>query len=153
MYHSRFFVARGSHNSIHVAVGYPMTSVKWAAFHPIFFLHHCNVDRLYEAYLTCGRCPCPCAVCPCARGPAPAPAPCVSVPVRLCLCRCTCALVPVPLCLCRCACAAVPVPSCQCRRANAVVPAPCLRAPCAPASMRLRASSLSSTQTARSCSP
>ncbi len=41
-----------SHNDIHVACGYPMTSVNYAAFHPIFFLHHCNVDRIYERYLT-----------------------------------------------------------------------------------------------------
>ncbi|KXZ51823.1 hypothetical protein GPECTOR_11g263 [Gonium pectorale] len=39
------------HNSLHVLCGWPMTSVSFAAFHPIFFLHHCNVDRLYEAYL------------------------------------------------------------------------------------------------------
>ena len=31
--------------------GYPMTTTSYAAFYPAFFLHHCNVDRLYEAYL------------------------------------------------------------------------------------------------------
>ena len=28
-----------------------MTTTSFAAFYPAFFLHHCNVDRLYEAYL------------------------------------------------------------------------------------------------------
>ena len=27
--------------------GYPMTTTSYAAFYPAFFLHHCNVDRLY----------------------------------------------------------------------------------------------------------
>jgi len=40
------------HNSVHVAVGWPMTSVAYAAFDPIFWLHHCNVDRLYSKYLS-----------------------------------------------------------------------------------------------------
>jgi len=39
------------HNDIHAVLGFPMTSVAYAAFHPIFFLHHCNVDRIYEAYI------------------------------------------------------------------------------------------------------
>ena len=39
------------HNSLHVIMGWPMASVEFAAFHPIFFLHHCNVDRIYEGYL------------------------------------------------------------------------------------------------------
>jgi peptidoglycan hydrolase-like protein with peptidoglycan-binding domain len=39
------------HNSVHVAVGFPMTSTRFASFHPIFHLHHCNVDRLHESYL------------------------------------------------------------------------------------------------------
>ena len=26
-------------------------SVPTAAFHPIFWLHHCNVDRVYESFL------------------------------------------------------------------------------------------------------
>ena len=37
------------HNYVHVAVGYPMTTVSFAAFYPAFFMHHGNVDRLYEA--------------------------------------------------------------------------------------------------------
>eukprot|EP00457_Paulinella_chromatophora_P001876 gb/GEZN01001878.1/.p1 GENE.gb/GEZN01001878.1/~~gb/GEZN01001878.1/.p1 ORF type:complete len:764 (+),score=110.72 gb/GEZN01001878.1/:23-2314(+) len=39
------------HNMIHVTVGAPMNSVPFAAFDPIFWLHHCNVDRIYEKYL------------------------------------------------------------------------------------------------------
>ncbi|GAX77217.1 hypothetical protein CEUSTIGMA_g4663.t1 [Chlamydomonas eustigma] len=39
------------HDSIHVYCGYPMSVVQFAAFHPIFFLHHCNLDRLYETHL------------------------------------------------------------------------------------------------------
>ena len=39
------------HNDVHVACGYPMTSVQFAAFHPVFFLHHCNVDRVLSRYL------------------------------------------------------------------------------------------------------
>jgi len=39
------------HNSVHVNVGHPMNQVDTAAFDPTFWLHHCNVDRLYEAYI------------------------------------------------------------------------------------------------------
>merc|ERR1719210_200820 len=39
------------HNTIHVILGFPMTSVAFAAFHPSFLLHHCNVDRIYQKYL------------------------------------------------------------------------------------------------------
>ena len=39
------------HNLVHVAVGYPMTTVAHAAFDPVFWLHHANVDRIHEAYL------------------------------------------------------------------------------------------------------
>ena len=35
-----------SHNSVHVALGFPMSTVPYAAFHPIFFLHHANVTLL-----------------------------------------------------------------------------------------------------------
>eukprot|EP00038_Savillea_parva_P010861 m.193324 g.193324 ORF g.193324 m.193324 type:complete len:873 (-) comp18898_c0_seq1:157-2775(-) len=47
----RGFSVEDPHNDIHVALGYPMSSVQFAAFHPIFFLHHCQVDRIYEKYL------------------------------------------------------------------------------------------------------
>merc|ERR1719454_2436145 len=40
-----------SHNSIHMACGFPMTSIRYAAFTPLFFLHHCNVDRIYEKHV------------------------------------------------------------------------------------------------------
>eukprot|EP00486_Rosalina_sp_Unknown_P000183 CAMPEP_0201566396 /NCGR_PEP_ID=MMETSP0190_2-20130828/6141_1 /ASSEMBLY_ACC=CAM_ASM_000263 /TAXON_ID=37353 /ORGANISM="Rosalina sp." /LENGTH=758 /DNA_ID=CAMNT_0047985047 /DNA_START=92 /DNA_END=2368 /DNA_ORIENTATION=+ len=42
------------HNSIHVIVGGgggQMGGVAWAAFDIAFWLHHCNVDRIYESYL------------------------------------------------------------------------------------------------------
>jgi len=40
------------HDRIHVATGWPMTSVSLAAFNPLFYLHHCNVDRIFQKYLT-----------------------------------------------------------------------------------------------------
>jgi hypothetical protein len=40
------------HNSCHVGLGYPLTSVNFAAYHPGFFLLHANVDRIYSKYLT-----------------------------------------------------------------------------------------------------
>jgi len=40
------------HDGIHMATGWPMTTVPYASFQPLFFLHHCNVDRQYEKYLT-----------------------------------------------------------------------------------------------------
>ena len=43
------------HDMIHVLCGYPMRSLMHAAFHPAFWLHHCNIDRLYEAYLAHNR--------------------------------------------------------------------------------------------------
>ncbi|GLC38351.1 hypothetical protein PLESTB_001267400 [Pleodorina starrii] len=39
------------HNMLHNACDFPMSDVPFAAFHPIFWLHHSNVDRLYEAFL------------------------------------------------------------------------------------------------------
>ena len=38
------------HNIVHGVVGGIMASYQ-SSFHPVFWLHHCNVDRLYEAYL------------------------------------------------------------------------------------------------------
>ncbi|GGX52844.1 tyrosinase family protein [Saccharospirillum salsuginis] len=37
----------GPHGSVHVRTGGQMSSVSHAGFDPIFFLHHCNVDRLW----------------------------------------------------------------------------------------------------------
>lgn len=39
------------HNGVHNAAGPTMKSGKWAPFDPIFWLHHCNIDRMYELYL------------------------------------------------------------------------------------------------------
>lgn len=38
------------HNTIHGVLGGMMGSYQ-SAFHPVFWLHHCNVDRLYEGYV------------------------------------------------------------------------------------------------------
>lgn len=38
------------HNNIHVTVGGDMARVDYSAFDPIFWLHHCNVDRLTAMY-------------------------------------------------------------------------------------------------------
>jgi len=40
------------HDMVHVLCKYPLESLMHAAFHPAFFLHHCNIDRLYESYLS-----------------------------------------------------------------------------------------------------
>lgn len=37
----------GPHGSVHVLTGGNMSSVATAGFDPIFFLHHCNVDRIW----------------------------------------------------------------------------------------------------------
>ncbi|CAE7187067.1 unnamed protein product, partial [Symbiodinium sp. KB8] len=47
----RGFSVEDPHNSVHVACGFPMTTVPYAAFHPIFFLHHSNCDRIYEKHV------------------------------------------------------------------------------------------------------
>jgi Common central domain of tyrosinase/Polyphenol oxidase middle domain len=45
----------GPHGSVHGAVGGNMGSVNSAAKDPVFWLHHCNIDRLWEEWLRkCG---------------------------------------------------------------------------------------------------
>lgn len=44
----------GPHGSVHVTVGGNMVSVSSAAKDPLFWLHHCNVDRLWDQWL--GKC-------------------------------------------------------------------------------------------------
>jgi len=45
----------GPHGSIHVAIGGNMGAVNRAATDPVFWLHHSNIDRLWEAWLRkCG---------------------------------------------------------------------------------------------------
>jgi len=39
------------HNRVHIYIGGTMLDVPTASNDPIFFLHHCNVDRLYEKWL------------------------------------------------------------------------------------------------------
>lgn len=44
------------HGNVHVMVGNlrNMGNVPWAAFDPIFWLHHCNIDRLWESWNNAG---------------------------------------------------------------------------------------------------
>jgi hypothetical protein len=42
------------HNNVHVNIGGLMGSIQTAAEDPIFFLHHANVDRLWDLWLTKG---------------------------------------------------------------------------------------------------
>ena len=39
------------HNMVHVWVGGAMSSTRTASNDPLFFLHHCNVDRIFETWL------------------------------------------------------------------------------------------------------
>jgi tyrosinase len=41
---------QGLHNRVHVWVGGQMSSVYWSPNDPVFFLHHCNVDRLWAQW-------------------------------------------------------------------------------------------------------
>lgn len=43
------------HDVVHGAIGGLMNSVPTAALDPIFWLHHCNVDRLWETWLALGN--------------------------------------------------------------------------------------------------
>lgn len=47
----------GLHGQVHVAVGNTvgMGSVPWAANDPIFWMHHCNIDRLWASWNAAGR--------------------------------------------------------------------------------------------------
>jgi tyrosinase len=47
----------GIHGNVHVWVGngQGMGSVPWAAYDPIFWMHHCNIDRLWASWNKAGR--------------------------------------------------------------------------------------------------
>lgn len=47
----------GLHGNVHVLTGngQNMGSVPWAAYDPIFWLHHCNIDRLWASWNAAGR--------------------------------------------------------------------------------------------------
>ena len=45
------FRATELHNRVHIYIGGTMLSVPKASNDPMFFLHHCNIDRLYEEWL------------------------------------------------------------------------------------------------------
>lgn len=42
------------HGAVHVLIGGRMSSVPTAANDPIFWLHHCNIDRVWDAWLNSG---------------------------------------------------------------------------------------------------
>ena len=45
----------GPHGSVHVSIAGNMSSTSTAAKDPVFWLHHCNIDRLWEVWLRkCG---------------------------------------------------------------------------------------------------
>ena len=45
----------GPHGSVHTSIGGNMSAVDAAALDPVFWLHHTNIDRLWEAWLRkCG---------------------------------------------------------------------------------------------------
>eukprot|EP00930_Biecheleria_cincta_P058977 TRINITY_DN44750_c0_g1_i1.p1 TRINITY_DN44750_c0_g1~~TRINITY_DN44750_c0_g1_i1.p1 ORF type:complete len:803 (-),score=137.81 TRINITY_DN44750_c0_g1_i1:402-2771(-) len=48
---SRAPTIESPHNSIHMFVGGLMGSFQ-SSFHPVFWLHHCNVDRCFETYIS-----------------------------------------------------------------------------------------------------
>lgn len=45
-------IMRGIHNRVHVLVGGTMGDVSVSANDPIFWLHHANVDRIFEMWLS-----------------------------------------------------------------------------------------------------
>ena len=46
---------RTPHNVIHTAIGRLMGNPRFAAQDPIFWAHHCNIDRLWESWLALGK--------------------------------------------------------------------------------------------------
>ncbi len=44
-------VESGPHDNIHVTIGGLMSSILTAGQDPIFFVHHCNIDRLWNLWL------------------------------------------------------------------------------------------------------
>jgi hypothetical protein len=42
----------GMHGAVHVACNQPMSKLDMAVYAVVFWLHHCNVDRLWESYLS-----------------------------------------------------------------------------------------------------
>jgi tyrosinase len=48
-------VERNPHNRVHDQIGGTMGSVPTAPADPVFWVHHCNVDRYWSAWLAAGR--------------------------------------------------------------------------------------------------
>lgn len=44
-------IEQNPHNIVHVDIGGFMGNPQYAALDPIFWLHHCNIDRLWEAWM------------------------------------------------------------------------------------------------------
>ena len=51
----------GPHGSVHVRTGGQMSSVSHAGYDPIFYLHHCNVDRIWAIWQNSHPVPLPAA--------------------------------------------------------------------------------------------
>lgn len=49
--HARSPSVETPHDMVHMSLGRPLSDLFLAAFHPLFWLLHCNVDRLTSAYL------------------------------------------------------------------------------------------------------
>jgi len=47
----RGYTLESCHDEVCMACGFPLSDPAYAAFHPLFFLHQCNLDRIYESYL------------------------------------------------------------------------------------------------------
>jgi len=47
------YIHGGLHGMIHTFVGYVMSSTGTAAGDPLFYMHHCNIDRLYHMWVDC----------------------------------------------------------------------------------------------------
>jgi len=45
------FALETANNAVHCFLGWPMRNMAHCAAHPIFWLHNCNVDRIYESLL------------------------------------------------------------------------------------------------------
>jgi hypothetical protein len=53
-YSAQSALQNGPHGAVHVAIGGDMSSVPTAALDPIFYLHHANIDRLWDEWLAQG---------------------------------------------------------------------------------------------------
>jgi len=47
----RGFSLEACHDLVCLACGFPLSDAAYGGFHPCYFLHQCNIDRIYEQYL------------------------------------------------------------------------------------------------------